>query len=352
MKVAVAGGGTWGTTLAIVLSKAGAEVVWWLRNREQAEIVRQERRNALYLPDAPIPDSVAVTANLSDLKTSEGVFLAVPSPAFEQMLREIAASGIRPLWLVSGVKGVLLRDEGRPILQSVLAEMHLPRGIPFCVFSGPNIAQNILREEPTTAVIAGADDETLARVQEIFRRSPIRVYRTDDLAGVQIAGSFKNVIAIAAGVVQGMKLGTNTLGALIVRGLLEMVRVGRIYGAQPTTFWGSAGLGDLVATSFSPDSRNASLGRAVGEGKTLDEALRQSRRVAEGVFATRAFYALSRAENLDLPITVSIYRILFEGLDPRAALRQLMERPLKSEELEDLNPQPTNFAHKALETGA
>lgn len=334
MRIGVIGGGTWGTTLSIILSANGLEVTWWLRYKDQAERLASERRNVRYLPDVRVPESIAITNDLTRLTSVEGVFVAVPSPAFEETLREMASSGLRPRWLASGVKGVIPVRDGPPLLQSEVASRFIPPETQFCVFSGPNIARNILRGEPTTAVVGGTDESVLIEVQEVFRGTPIRAYRTDDMAGVQVGGAFKNVIAIAAGIVQGLELGSNTLGALMVRGLFEMGVVGRAYGARLSTFWGAAGLGDLVATSFSPDSRNARLGRAIGKGKSLDDALRESPRVAEGVYATKCFYGLAQSLSLDLPITTAVHRILFEGLSPDAAIQQLMMRPLRREELD------------------
>ncbi|MHA2620770.1 MAG: NAD(P)H-dependent glycerol-3-phosphate dehydrogenase [bacterium JZ-2024 1] len=335
MKYGVIGGGTWATTLSIVLSNAGGEVVWWFRRPDRAEAVRIHRINRPYLPDIRIPDAIAITADLTELRHSEGIFVAVPSPFFEETLQQVSSGGLSPEWLVSGVKGLIPHPNGdRPLLQSEVAPRYLPRETRFAVLTGPNIARNILRSEPTTAVVGGEDEEALIQVQEAFRGSPIRVYRTDDIAGIQVAGAFKNIIAIAAGIVQGMNLGSNTLGALMVRGLFEMGVVGRLYSARPASFWGSAGLGDLIATSFSPNSRNAALGRAIATGKSLETALAESPRVAEGLFATRLFFDLARRAGLDLPITTAVYRILFENLSPQQALEELMARPLRKEELE------------------
>jgi glycerol-3-phosphate dehydrogenase (NAD(P)+) len=352
MRIAVVGGGTWGTTLAVVLRAAGSNIIWWLQRAEQAESIRRENRNSRYLPEVPIPDSITLTTHLAEVVGCDGIFLAVPSPSFEKILRDLTGAGaLSAAWVISGTKGVLLGHTERPLLQSDIAASLLPSGTRFCVFSGPNIARYILQGEPTTAVIAGAHEPTLAAIQELLRGSPIRLYRTDDIVGVQIAGSFKNVIAVAAGVAHGMSLHSNTLGALMVRGLLEMQRVGRVYGARPSTFWGSSGLGDVVATAFSPDSRNASLGREIARGKTMDAALRESPRVAEGVFAARAFHELARSENLDLPITAAVYRILFEGLPPATALNELMKRPLKREELEELSVDPAILSNRTASGG-
>jgi glycerol-3-phosphate dehydrogenase (NAD(P)+) len=336
MNVGVIGGGGWGTTLAMLLASGGHTVRLWVYEPDLAERMRTERENAPYLPGVPIPAEIGITGSLADAASgAEALVLVTPSHALrattERLLREAPAAGSgEHAWIAVGTKGLergtLLRMS--EVLGQVLPE-RAARGV--CILAGPSHAEEVARRVPTAVVAASRDMEVARGVQTAFSTDWFRVYTNDDLPGVEIAVAFKNVIAIAAGICDGLGFGDSTKGALLTRGLVEMARLGSRLGARPETFSGLAGMGDLIATAMSRHSRNRALGEAVGRGKTLAQALATTTMVVEGVGTADAVVALARRHGVEVPIAEQVYAILYEGKSPKAAIRELLTRDLKAE---------------------
>lgn len=329
--VGVIGAGAWGTALAIVLGGRGVPVDLWARDPGQAEALARTRENALHLPGAMLPPSVRVTASLAEAVAGKGwVVLVTPSQALRDVLKRSAPSLPPATILISGAKGIevgslltmsqVIRDVLGPAVEGRIA-----------VASGPSFAQEVVRGMPTT-IVAAADRESAARdAQRLLSGPALRVYAATDLLGVELGGALKNVIAIAAGVVDGLGLGTNARAGLITRGLAEMARLGTAMGARASTFAGLSGLGDLVLTCTGDLSRNRRLGIALAKGARLDDLL-TSRMVAEGVETTRSALALARRYRVEMPIAEQVHAVLFEGKSPRDAAADLMARDVRFEE--------------------
>ena len=327
--VAILGAGSWGTALAVLLAERRPWL--WEHRAERAAALMQSRRNARYLPETVLPDSIRVTSDLAAVVAASDVLvLAVPSHAMRDVARQVHRAGLARNPIAINVAKGLELDTGKRMSEVLGEELQLsPRQIVSLV--GPSHAEEVVRGMPTTVVVAGRDEQVLQRVQELFTTESVRVYTNPDLVGVELAVSLKNVIAIAAGVCDGLGFGDNSRGALFTRGLAEMTRLGIALGARAETFAGLAGLGDLVTTATSRHSRNRNLGEAIGRGRSLPEALTAIDQVAEGVRTTRAAMELSRQHGVEMPITSQVFQILFEGKDPRQALRDLMLRAPKPE---------------------
>ncbi len=327
--VAILGAGSWGTALAVLLAEKRPWL--WDHRPERAAALLHSRRNARYLPQTVLPDSIRVTSDLASVvAASDMLVLAVPSHAMREVARQVqrAQPGRDPI-AINVAKGLEL-DTGKRMSEVLGEELqHSAKQIVSLV--GPSHAEEVVRGMPTTVVVAGSDEQVLQRVQELFTTETFRVYTNPDLVGVELGVSLKNVIAIAAGICDGLGFGDNSRGALFTRGLAEMTRLGTALGARAETFAGLAGLGDLVTTATSRHSRNRNLGEAIGRGSSLPEALAAIDQVAEGVRTTRAAMELSRQHNVEMPITAQVFQILFEGKDPRQALRDLMLRAPKPE---------------------
>ena len=328
--IAILGAGSWGTALAVLL--ADRHPALWDHRSERAAQLAATRDNARYLPGVHIPDSVRITADLVAAVGDAGVVvLAVPSHALSGLaaLLGVTTAFATDAVVVNAAKG-LEEDTGRRPCQVLAAA--LPRWAPrLAALVGPSHAEEVARHVPTVVVAAGRDASVLAHVQETFTTDSFRVYTNDDLVGVELAVAVKNVIAIAAGIADGLGFGDNTKGALLTRGLAEMARLGVALGARSETFSGLAGLGDLVTTCISRHSRNRNLGEALARGATLEHALADLGMVAEGVRTTRAVMGLAAAHQLDLPISTEVHAVLFEGKDPRRSIRDLMLRAPKAE---------------------
>lgn len=328
-KVLVIGDGGWGTALALVLARHGREVTLWSAFPEQAEELAEHLENKRFLPGVSLPESMRFSADPSS--AADGVELAV-SVVPTQHLRSVAErfedalSGTLPI--VTATKGVEIETFQHPleILQSVLGE----RG--YCVLTGPSHAEEVARGLPASVIAASHDAALAARVQATFSGDSLRVYTSGDPVGAELAGALKNVIALAAGICDGLGLGDNAKAALISRGMVEMARFGRSRGGSPETFFGLAGFGDLVTTCCSEHSRNRSVGEAIGRGETLEEILQRMEMVAEGVWTTKALFG-PEAElgDEELPIAREVHDILFEGKDARDAVQDLMSRAPVSE---------------------
>ena len=328
-RVAVVGAGSWGTTLADLLAEKGHEVVIWAFEPEVAEELNRRHRNDLYLPDAPLQPTLKATTDLPDaVRSAELVVSAAPSHAVRTVMGA-AAGAIRPgAVVVSASKG--LEAAGHKRMSEVLTEV-LPSGVGIAALSGPTFAREVFERQPTAAVVASDDPAVARKAQETISAPHLRLYTNSDLIGVELAGALKNVIAIAAGILDGLGIGHNTRAAVVTRGLAEISRLGVALGAQPLTFAGLAGMGDLVLTATGHLSRNRSLGVALGRGERLADYLAQRHSVAEGVGTARAAVALGERAGVELPIAREVARVLFEDRAPRQAIGELMGRSLKSE---------------------
>ena len=325
-RIAVLGAGSWGTALAISLAHGGHAVALWARRPEAAAEMAAARENAPYLPGATIPASVTVTADLDAALDGATVWLvAVPSQTVRGVMAPLADRVTPDLTVISVAKGI--ENETLLTTSGVLREV-LPAADParVGVLYGPSHAEEVALGRPTSVVASFPDADVAAFVQALFMRPALRVYANTDLVGVEIGGSVKNVMAVAAGMADGLGLGDNAKAALVTRGLAEITRLGLAMGADAHTFAGLAGLGDLVVTCFSGHSRNRAFGERVGSGETTTEALGHSTMVVEGVRTTQSVRELARRRGVEMPITEAVHAILFEGLDPMSAVLALMAR--------------------------
>jgi len=335
-RIAVVGGGAWGTALADLLARKGDTVTLWAREPEVVEAVNRQHANPVFLPGASLAPALRAEADLvSAVRGAEVVVSAAPAHAVRPVMTEAAAAfpksgktGAQPL-VVSVSKG--LDPEGLERPSSVLAAV-LPPGTPVAVLSGPSFAQEVYERQPT-AVVAAADDHAVAqRAQQVFSTGYFRVYSHTDVIGVELGGALKNVIALAAGILEGLGLGFNTRAAVITRGLAEITRLGVALGADAMTFAGLTGMGDLILTATGALSRNRSLGVALGQGQTFERAQAGKATVAEGVNTARTAVALGERHGVELPIARQVAEVLFRGKAPRQAVTDLMERDLKAEQ--------------------
>lgn len=329
--IAVIGSGSWGTALATVLTNNGISVdLYTLFPQQQDEINNQHTNNA-YLPGVVLsPKIVASTYLNSVLSNKEYILLVVPSHAMRSVVREIKPFIRENTVLIHATKGIELETYLRmsEVIKEELPE--LPAGN-IVVLSGPSHAEEVSRQLPTTIVAASTDLKIAEQVQDLFINNYFRVYTNDDLIGVELAGSLKNIIALGAGMSDGLGFGDNAKAALITRGLSEISRLGVELGAKATTFAGLAGVGDLIVTCTSQHSRNWRAGYSLGQGEELEEVLDKMGMVVEGVKATKAAVYLSEKYDVEMPITKEIYRVLFEGKSPRDGVEDLMGRGKKEE---------------------
>lgn len=328
MRIAVLGLGSWGTALAVRLARQGHAVRGWEMDAAQRDALRREGVNTKYLPGLAFPPELAVVDTVADaVAGAEIALFVVPSFAVRETARS-AREHLAGIPVVSAAKG--LEEGTRARMLQVLAE-ELGEDHPAAALVGPSHAEEVALDYPTAVVAASRWPEVARRVQEGFADETFRIYTNDDVLGVELAVSLKNVIALASGIALGLGYGDNTLGALLTRGLAEMTRLGVRMGARPETFFGLAGVGDLVTTCASPHSRNRRVGEAIGRGKTLEETLAGMTMVAEGVRTTRAARDLARETGTDMPIVDRVHAVLFEGESPRDAIRDLMTREPKAE---------------------
>lgn len=325
------GAGSWGTALAIHLAMAGRAVTLWARREEQVQELSRTRQNADHLPDVFLPASVHVTSDLeAATDASDRWGLAVPSQELRSLAEKLRPYARQERTIVSLAKGI--ENESLMTMSQVLGDVFVDVGYEHIgVLSGPSHAEEVAEGRPTTVVAAAADEAVAKEIQETFMTKGLRVYVNTDVIGVEIGGSAKNVLAIAAGIGDGVGYGDNAKAALITRGLAEIRRLGLALGADAKTFGGLAGIGDLVVTCTSRHSRNRYLGEQIGQGHSLDEVLDEMHMVAEGVQTTQSIYQMARQRGLDLPITEAVYGILFEDKEPRQMVEELMTRPAKRE---------------------
>jgi glycerol-3-phosphate dehydrogenase (NAD(P)+) len=327
INVAVLGGGSWGTTVAHLCAQK-APTVLWARSEETVADINEVHRNRRYLPDHDLHPSLVATADLGEaLRSADLVVMGTPSHAFRQTLRD-AGPHIRP-WVpvVSLTKGLEL---GTGLRMTEVVHDELP-GHPVGVLTGPNLAKEIMDGAATASVLAMQDDAVAMALQELFASEAFRVYTNDDLVGCELGGVFKNVIAIAAGMADGMGTGDNTRAALITRGLAEITRIGVAYGGSPMTFAGLAGMGDLIATCISPQSRNRTVGQKLGEGMTIDEVIADTNQVAEGVKSCKAVQTMAQEAGVEAPITDQVVAVCHEGASVGEVYARLLHRASRRE---------------------
>jgi len=330
-KIAILGAGSWGTALAVLLAAKNYEIVLWEHFPELADDLIKYRENKKMLPGIKIPDNVKITNNLDEAVDGYDILVnAVPSHITRNLANQLGKYPFEGKLIVSVTKGI--ENETLLRMSQVYAEV-LPNfpAEQFVVLSGPSHAEEVSRKIPTTVVAACINLKNSELIQDIFMAPAFRVYSHSDIIGVELGGSLKNVIAIAAGIIDGVGFGDNTKAALITRGLVEMTRLGTAMGADPMTFAGLSGIGDLVVTCMSRHSRNRYVGEEIGKGKTLKQVLSQMVMVAEGVKTTKSAYKLAEVHNVEMPITEAVHKVLFDDKDPKLAVYDLMARGAKQE---------------------
>ncbi|MDD2865736.1 MAG: NAD(P)-dependent glycerol-3-phosphate dehydrogenase [Candidatus Omnitrophica bacterium] len=328
-KIVVLGDGGWGTTLAILLCRKGFCVTLWSPFKEYAFYLARHRTNPRYLKGIPIPRSLDISSDISCLKGAGLVVAAVPSKYFRHVLSRGRGFVTPKTPVVSVIKGI--EDHTLMRMTEVIRQVWASQNI--VVLSGPTIAQEVARGIPSTAVVSSSDAGLMQKAQDLFMSRAFRIYTNADTVGVELGGSLKNVIAIACGISDGLGFGTNAKAAIVARGLAEISRLGAAMGAKRDTFAGIAGLGDLVTTCFNPLSRNHSVGERIGKGESVKQILSSMKMVAEGVLTARSACALARKFRVSMPISTEIYNVLFKHTHPKLAVRNLMERRKKSEEI-------------------
>ncbi|MEJ2060065.1 MAG: NAD(P)-dependent glycerol-3-phosphate dehydrogenase [Gammaproteobacteria bacterium] len=327
--IAVLGAGSWGTSLAVHLARNGHAVHLWDRKPEAVEAMSRTRTNARYLPNIEFPPTLTPTADLEAVCAAcDDLLIAVPSKAFRGFLKTLQPH-LRPtarlIWATKG-----LEVESGKFLHQVLEE-ELGVSRPYAVISGPSFAWEVACGLPTAITVAGGNAAFCREVATILHSETFRAYTSDDLIGVQLGGALKNVMAIAAGISDGLGFGANARAALVTRGLAEMVRLGDRLGARAETLMGLSGLGDLVLTCTDDQSRNRRLGLALGQGKALESALRDIGQAVEGAVTAKVVMRLAGGTEVELPISQQVFRVLYEGIAPRAAVSELLGRDLKPE---------------------
>ncbi|MGQ0712429.1 MAG: NAD(P)H-dependent glycerol-3-phosphate dehydrogenase [Gemmatimonadaceae bacterium] len=328
MRTAVVGAGAWGTALADLLARNGQEVSLWAREPDVVESINARHENVRFLAGARLDGRVRATGDVTTAVRDADLILFVPPSHVLRPIARQSAAGIAPAsTVVVASKGI--ERETLALMTDVMMAEVPNRSV--VGLSGPSFAREVVQRQPTAVVAASRDSHASMRVQQALSSDAFRVYTHHDVIGVELGGSLKNVMAIATGIAEGLGLGYNPRAALITRGLAEMTRLGVTLGADALTFAGLAGIGDLVLTCTGALSRNRQLGLEIGQGKRLDESLAARETVAEGVYTTQSAHALATREEIDMPIVNAVYRILFEGHDPRRAIGELMTRELRAE---------------------
>ena len=330
--IGIIGSGSWGTALSLILLRNNQDVVLYGRNPERIEEIRKTRYNLKYLPGIRLPDQLHLTDNLEEaVRNKDLIILAVPSHVYRQTAQEVAAAlpGSETATLLSVTKGI--ENETLMRMEEITAEVFNDRTYHFGCLSGPSHAEEVARNIPTAIVVASRNEQVARSIQKLFMSPSFRVYSHHDVTGVELGGALKNVIALAAGICDGVGFGDNTKAALMTRGLAEITRLGVAMGAEAMTFAGLSGMGDLIVTCMSRYSRNRYVGEQIGQGKSLHLVLNQMVMVAEGVRTTRSAYALAQRYGIEMPITEKVYRVLFEKESPREAVSALMTREAKEE---------------------
>jgi len=331
MKIGVIGAGAWGTALADLLADKGCEVALWAFEKEVCSDILESRENKVFLPEVHLSEKLTPSNDLNHVASAKDMLLlAVPSHVFRSVAVRLVHHPAEKTLIVSATKGI--ENETHLTMSGILEQLLPPRlHGQIAVLSGPSFAKEVARQIPTAVTVAARIPEIARQVQRTFATAYFRVYTSYDVVGAELGGAVKNVMAIAAGVSDGLGLGYNTRAALITRGVAEIQRLAIRLGANPQTFMGLAGIGDLVLTCTGRLSRNWTVGYKLGQGMQLEAILSRTRTVAEGVRTTKSVYSLSRKIGVEMPIAEQIYRILYEELDPKQALHMLMNRDLRQE---------------------
>ncbi len=327
-KIAVLGDGAWGTTLSILLSKKGYNVSLWGAFSDYIRSLKRTRENTKFLPQFKIPEAVNITDNAKEATLdAEIIIVAIPSQFARKVFGNFKDIDLSNCIIVSVVKGIENKTLKR--LSEIITE-ELSAG-KICVLSGPTIALEVANGMPTSAVVASHDTDIAKEIQDAFMTERFRIYTSADIIGVELGGSLKNIIAIAAGISDGLGFGTNAKAALFTRGLVEIKRLGAAMGAKEETFNGLSGMGDLMTTCISPFSRNRHVGEEIGKGKKLSEIVQQMEQIAEGIYTTESACELAKRHKVEMPITEQVSKVLFENKNPLRAVTDLMTREKKAE---------------------
>ena len=330
-KIAVMGAGSWGTALAQVLCENNHEVMMYDLNQEIISDINTNHKNSLFFKDQPLPKSLKATVNLKEaLEGADVVLLSVPTKVIRFVLKDIHAVLNHPVTIVNASKGIEPVTHKR-VSEIVAEEIDVDKLSAFVALSGPSHAEEVMVKDLTTITCASTVSSKATEIQALFNTQYFRVYSTDDLIGVEIGGSIKNVIALAAGILAGLGYGDNAKAALITRGLVEIKRLGTAMGGKEETFGGLSGLGDLIVTCTSVHSRNWQAGYSIGSGSNLKEALDKMTMVVEGVRTCEATYQLAKERHIEMPIVETVYEVIFNHLEPKIAIERLMSREIKPE---------------------
>lgn len=334
-KVSVFGAGSWGTAIAFVLSDNGHNCMLWTRKPDQCREINEQHTNEMYLPKIELPTNLHAVTDVREAVThSDVLIIAVPTKGIREICGQLNRLINEPKLIVHVSKGIE-PDSLKRISEMIEDEIDPEKRKAIVALSGPSHAEEVVLRHPTTITAASLDAEAAIKVQDLFMNNYFRVYTHDDLIGVEIGGALKNVIALAAGISDGLSYGDNAKAALITRGLAEITRLGMKMGANPLTFSGLTGLGDLIVTCTSIHSRNYKAGNLLGQGKTLDDVISGMGMVIEGIRTTKAAHQLAVRYGVSMPLTEALYTVLFEGETPKQAVDQLMGRT-KKQEIEDI----------------
>jgi len=331
MTITVLGAGSWGTTLSILLYTGHYNVTLWTYRDDHAKSMRETRFNTEFLPDVPLPDDLHISSDLaSTVNQAEMIVAAIPTQYVRSVFAQLSDIDLSDKIIVNVAKGI--ENESLMTISEIIEDCcPTVKARKQSILSGPSHAEEVSRNVPTAVVAASPSIETAKLVQQTFLTPYFRVYASADLRGVELGGSLKNVIAIAAGISDGIGFGDNTKAALLTRGIVEITRLGVAMGADQNSFAGLSGIGDLIVTCTSKHSRNRYVGEQIGKGRKLSEILKEMIMVAEGVATTKSVYELSVRYNIDMPISTEVYRMLFEEKDPHQATEELMTRDAKIE---------------------
>ncbi|MBE7025765.1 MAG: NAD(P)H-dependent glycerol-3-phosphate dehydrogenase [Ruminococcaceae bacterium] len=327
MKISVIGSGGWGTAISALLCRNGHAVTLWSWKQEESDAIASHKENKEFLPGISLPEGITYTADLEKAVFAEMVVIATPSAVLPKTVQSLAALLPAGIPIVNLTKGLSADTNER--FSEVIRRL-CPHN-PVVILTGPSHAEEVGRQIPTTVVAASENTEAAALVQDVFMSPCFRVYTTQDVIGAELGGALKNVIALCAGIMDGLGFGDNTKAALMTRGLAEMSRLGMTMGANPATFAGLSGIGDLIVTCTSMHSRNRRAGILIGQGKSVREALDEVHTVVEGVYAAESAYKLATKHHVEMPIVAAAYRVLFENASPREEVLTLMRREKKKE---------------------
>lgn len=327
-KVSVIGAGSWGSALAVLLANNGHEVTLWTHDPHEIEMLSTKREQVEKLPGVKLPDNIMIEADLKTALTDEDVVvMAVPSPVVRMVAKQMSPFIKDGQIIVNVAKGI--EDVTYETLSDIIEE-EIPNA-EVCVLSGPSHAEEVGRGIPTTVVVGAKNKDTAEMLQDVFMNKVFRVYTSSDIVGIELGGALKNVIALAAGTVDGLGYGDNTKAALMTRGIAELTRLGEALGGKPETFSGLTGVGDLIVTCTSVHSRNRKAGYLMGKGMTADEAMKEVKMVVEGVYSAKAALGLAKKCNVAVPIVEAVNRVLFENADPKEEVSNLLLRERKQE---------------------